>query len=157
MMGYCSVKGAIMTVGMSRIREFTEDFFDRHWPADAADPPTWSEPWYFRGTIPNHDHPGCYALLAAENVVYMGVGASNPGGRHEGHGLGSRLASRWRKKRGGGKEEYEPAGTWRDLQVSEIRTIGFPRKYGYMAAALELFLLQRIPTKENRQRPGALS
>ena len=133
--------------------ETTGLFFDRHWNDEAkSPPPRWSEPWEFKGGIPARDRPGCYALLSDEVVYYIGVAAGNGVAGYEEHALGTRLSRVWRLhstkyRLEDGTHRYEPAPKWD--QVDGIKTIGFPPDYGYLAHALEAFLIFELKPERN--------
>ena len=144
-------------ITLERLKAATEDFFTRHWVERELGPkPTfWDGRWEFKGTVPNHDKPGCYALLSGKEVVYIGVGARRGAGRYEGMGLGARLTHVWKTKGGQRTGEYEPEKKWADRKIDAVATMGLPRKYGYLAYALEAFLISSLVPKYNVTKPGS--
>lgn len=130
----------------------TDQFFIHHWNKRIiGPPPSWSKPWRFSGTLHNHDKQGVYAFIQGPTVIYLGVGASRGKAGYERHGLGARIQN-YIKHNGGG--EY----TLRDermLGADCVVTIGFEDGFGYLAPALESYLINRIPTQKNVQKPGA--
>lgn len=139
------------TPTLDHLRRQTEVFFDLHWPHGEAQP-EWSERWEFLGPIPNHEVQGCYALLRSDAVVYIGVGAGKGTARYRGAGLGTRLHPYWRKHPGGphpesGAARYVAAEKW--VGTDAIVTIGFPPERGYLAYALEPYLIARLKPGRN--------
>lgn len=141
---------------MDDVRRETQEFLMKHWDVsklDVTQIPMWQE-YDFKGTCPNEDRPGCYALIEGGKVTYIGSGASQGHGIYEGCGLGHRLRGYLQYDR------TQPAATLADRRYkpkytfTSLHTIGFPRAYGYMALALESFLLNRVPTRDNKHRPG---
>ena len=143
----------------------THEFFQRHWKIGFGPVPTWCEPWSVRsqGPIPDGDKQGCYFLYIGENPIYLGLGASRGSGIYREHGIGNRLYSHVlciNSSLGvvNNKGFYMPRPKWQE--VTHLRTIGFPSGYGYLAPALESFLLNSLPptsTSRNTQRPGSTS
>ena len=141
----------------------TAEFFERHWQKSFGEIPQWCEPWSLtgQGPVPNHDRQGCYCLFAMDTPIYIGLGAARGSGLYKDHGIGKRLYShvlRVDSSRGifNGKGFYMPREKWRI--ATHLRTIGFPKSYGYLAPALESFLLARLPhelSSYNRMRPGS--
>ena len=143
---------------MDDVRRETQEFIRRHWDIsklDTEESPIWCE-YGLTGTCPNEDRPGCYALVEGGEVTYIGSGASQGHGIYEGCGLGHRLNGYLQYDR------TQPAATLADRRYkpkpqytfTSLHTFGFPRVYGYMALALESFLLNRVPTSDNKHRPG---
>lgn len=145
--------------------QLTNAFFQRHWQTSFGPTPMWNEPWSTtgQGPIPCHDMQGCYSLYQGEQLVYVGLGASRGAGLYVGHGIGKRLYShvlRVDAARGvqNNKGFYCPREKW--AHVTHLRTIGLPAGYGYLAPALELFLLNRLAPDgklQNIQRPGGVT
>ena len=132
------------------LKQVTKDFFDQYWNQQNGDPPEWGEHWYFDGTIPNHDKRGCYALYAGENIIYIGSGLGKSFGIYEGSGLGDRLKAYWQlNKDKQGPKKYKPTDKWEELNLTSIQTIGFDEKHYWLAAALEIFLIERLRPKRN--------
>lgn len=141
-----------MNPSFENLKEFTTEFFSRHWNEAilGSTPPAWSERYEFVGSLPNHDRQGVYAFITAKNVVtYIGVATSKGGERYRGHGLGKRFQAYTRVVDGA----HSPT----DARLSEaggMVTIGFSIEHAYIANALELFLLGRLQTEHNTNRPG---
>ena len=143
-------------ITVSDLGKKTNDFFDLHWGENIKEKaPKWSEEkWIFKGSIPNREKPGCYALLSKdETIIYIGVGAGKgQGGIYKGWGLGHRLKRYWRVKKNKKhchleNREYEPTEKWND--IAAIITIGFPKEYWYLAYALEQFLIAELNPPRN--------
>ena len=131
------------------IRE-TEEFINRYWNYSNENTPSWLTHWRFDGTIPNHEIRGCYALFEEENIVYIGVGIGKSFGRYEGNGLGDRLKRYWKlNKSHNTDKKYEPAEDWKN--ITSIMTIGFDDEHYPLAAALEIFLINRLKPEKNKQ------
>lgn len=143
--------------------ECTHEFFQRHWQSNFGPEPIWSNLWSVtgQGPVPNGDKQGCYCLYQDTKPVYLGLGASRGSGLYREHGIGKRLYSHvlcidTSKGVENNKGFYMPRPKWQ--AVTHLRTIGLPSGYGYLAPALELFLLNRLPpsfTSANTQRPGS--
>ena len=138
-------------ISLGDVQNRTDQFFDLHWPHD-EERPSWSDAWSFAGEIPNQRLQGCYAILLGESVVYIGVGAGKGSGIYEGAGLGSRLHRYWRThsktpKAPDGTSLYEPTGEW--AGATGIATIGFPAGRGYLAYALEPYLIGHLKPERN--------
>ena len=131
-----------------QLKQATKDFFGRYWNKQNGDPPEWGEHWYFDGTIPNHDKRGCYALYAGEEIIYIGCGLGKSFGIYEGSGLGARLNEYWEvNKDKHNVKKYKPKTDWNEL--TSIQTIGFDKEYYHLAAALEVFLIERLKPEKN--------
>ena len=143
--------------------ELTEGFFQRHWQDAFGAVPEWCEPWPInsQGPVPNGERQGCYCLFQNATPIYVGLGASRGSGLYREHGIGKRLYShvlRVDSSRGvvNNKGFYMPREKWQ--HVTHLRTIGFPSGYGYLAPALESFLLSQLPQSlslHNTMRPGS--
>lgn len=125
------------------LQESTCRFFDRHWhaPTLGSVPPTWACWSEFKGSVPNHQYSGCYALFEGHTLTYVGLGASRGGGLYPEHGISRRLMAhviRSDRERGDGWAKLRPG--WE--RVTTIYTIGFPSEVAYIAPALESFLIR---------------
>jgi hypothetical protein len=122
----------------------TKEFFDKFWCLE-NDPPSWSDEWYFKGELPNNQSKGCYAHLLDNEVTYVGLGI---GKSYGGSGLGSRISNYWKYsgKINNGERIYEP--TVKD--VDSIITLPFCNDDFYIAAALEVYLIQNLDLKKNK-------
>lgn len=138
-------------ISLEDLRQQTAHFLDLHWP-EGEPRPAWSEPWEFVGTIPNHEMQGCYALLRGQEVIYIGVGAGNGPARYRGAGLGSRLHRYWQRhpeepRTPDGESRYAPVQDWGE--ATAIVTIGFAPERGYLAYALEPYLIGKLKPERN--------
>ena len=148
-------------MSLDSIKIFTEDFFNRHWNESILkrERPSWTTPWLFKGTLPNHDKQGCYVLLSRRGVIYVGVGASIVGGIYKGHGLGSRTKRYYRLVPGGrslpcNERLYTPTELWERRGLNGISTIGFDIGFGYLASSLESYILSKFILPFNKSMPG---
>lgn len=127
----------------------TEDFLNRHWKK-SNHKPVWSDEWIFDGKLPNHDKQGCYALFSKGEVVYIGIGIGRGTESYENNGIGYRTKRYWQlNKENSVSRRYSPRAEWSN--VDSIRTIGFEPQDAYLAAALEIFLIQRLNPLRNSQ------
>ncbi|HFD32907.1 MAG TPA: hypothetical protein ENJ28_09420 [Gammaproteobacteria bacterium] len=135
------------------LKKYTNEFFEKHWCIQKiqAPPPQWSQEYYLKGCMPNHDKQGVYAFLTEKEVIYIGVGASRGSGRYRGHGLGKRIQGYTRCI---GKDLYE-ATDQKLKDADSIVTLGFEQEYSYLALALESFLISRLSPKYNKNVPGS--
>jgi len=142
-----------MTLATTEIlEELTEDFFAKHWNVDLIDlaPPVWSKLYEFDGSLPNYDKQGVYCFVKSGEITYIGVGASSNGkGKYAGHGLGKRFQS-YSRVRNGRHMPIDP----RLIEAGAMLTIGFEPEHAYLAYALEMYLLSKIETKYNINRPS---
>jgi hypothetical protein len=130
----------------STLIETTALFFTHYWNENLnGHHPEWSkEHWYFKGTIPGNDKSGCYALFKGEELIYIGVGIAKGGGVYENCGLGDRLKRYYKRVVQG---EYVHALDW---EVDNIATIAFDPKHYYLAAALEIYLIDKLKPAKNK-------
>ena len=131
------------------IDDLTTEFFYKHWPSSDISPPKWFHSWDFNGMIGNHNKRGCYALIENYQIVYIGVALNQGDGeKYLNCGLGYRLKRYWRlnHKDSERKTKYRPSDEWKNL--TSISTIGFD-KYYYLAAALEIYLIENLKPKRN--------
>jgi excinuclease UvrABC nuclease subunit len=141
-----------MNIPTLSLEDVTFNFFQNHWPPSAGDNPQWSEPWEFKDSVPNNEMGGCYAWLNDQDkIIYIGVALSMGDGIYKGHSLGHRISGYWKVKKDQPVDEdgiklYESTKEG----VAKIMTIGFPEEYGYLAAALELYLIQRLHPEKNK-------
>lgn len=135
---------------LAALEQATEAFFDRYWPtgcSSSARPP-WQE-WIqfhqgpaFQGPVPNHLSKGCYALFAGQKLIYIGIGAGVS------HGISKRLTGHVICGHETlGRNHYQLTSKW--SEVSSIHTIGFPEEDFYLAAALEVFLIEKLDPLRN--------
>jgi hypothetical protein len=129
----------------SELRKHTEAFFELYWNPQNGKYPLWLTHWDFNSEIPNHDRRGCYALFREGDIVYVGIGIGNSFGIYIGHGLGDRLKRYWEvNKEKDALKRYKPKGEWIDKGITSILTIGFPNEHYYVAAALEIYLIEKL-------------
>ena len=129
-----------------KLIEETDNFFQLHWNRMkiSMEPPKWSIPWQFSGSIANGDMAGCYALFSNEKLLYIGVAE---------RGLGSRTNSYTRvlKTQSSIQERsYVAEASWQARDLTHLHTIAFPVEYWYLSAALEKFLIRKLNPSENR-------
>jgi len=108
--------------------------------------PVWSPKWDFKGTLPYNDKKGCYAHLNnKDEVIYIGLGISNS---NSGSGIGSRVSNYWTQTNEviDGEKKYK--STVQD--VTSIITLPFEKNTFYLAAALEVYLIQNLNGINNR-------
>lgn len=140
----------------STLENATCDFFKLHWnERELGQPPNWDGVWHFKGKVPNHSTPGCYALLSSGEVIYIGVGAGKGSGRYKDFGLGARISKYWKLSSENKSKEtkdwlYKPVKKWAERGVDSILTIRFPREVGYLAYALEAYLRARLTPIYNK-------
>jgi hypothetical protein len=141
----------------------TKEFFRLYWnEGQIGEPrPQWSN-WNLIGRPPEADKAGCYAICRGSKVLYIGV-AVTAGKNHKKtgkrYGLLDRLLRHVISRKGRGSSEYIPKAKkeqWKSITC--ICLIGFPDGHRHLAAALEAYLIERIPTVVNaeaRWREGA--
>jgi hypothetical protein len=128
----------------------TKEFFHRYWNLSNEQPPSWSKHWDFNSSIPNNDKRGCYALFKNEELIYIGVGIGKSFGKYHGSGLGDRLKRYWKVNKEDESElKYKPTEDW--LELTSIMTIGFSEEHYSLAAALEIFLINKLNPEKNSQ------
>ena len=118
----------------------------------AFHPPTWDDQWDWKGSVPNHNKGGVYALFdESGDLIYIGLGASVGAGNRVGFGLSRRLTGHViTTDKDKGRGHYKPEENWSEVRA--IATLGFPNEYCYLAAALEDFLIGRIDTQRNQSK-----
>lgn len=93
---------------------------------------------------------GCYALFRNQEVIYIGVGISKGTGMYENCGLGFRLKKYWKvNKDPEARTKYQPTNDW--IELSSIMTIGFDKEHYSLAAALEIYLIDKLQPERNTQ------
>lgn len=142
-----------MPTSVRSLKAHTEAFFDLHWNEQTigAPFPIWSDPWRLQGSVPNYDKQGVYAFVKDGVVTYIGSGTGKGKKGYEGHGLGARIGSYIRVAKPGLYRAHNMCLAEADF----LLTIGFPAGFGHIAAALEHYLLARMPTLHNKNRPGS--
>ena len=141
-----------MSKTIEHLKEATSTFLELH--AKSTKVAEWSEPWSFKGEIPNQAKQGVYAFLNTDQeVVYIGVGASKGDGIYEGAGLGRRLGRVWKKHTTtptdvDGVKLYEPTDKY--TYVDSIITFAFDIQEWYLAYALEYYLISELRPEKNK-------
>ncbi len=131
----------------------TRRFFELHWPESLGAVPEWEFGYEFLGTMPNNNRPGCYAIIADSEVIYVGSGVSKKGkGIYRTHGLGTRINDHvlsWDRsaKPRGGARQYKFKDRW--AGSTKLATIGFEPDQFYLSIALEVFLIRNLEPTEN--------
>ena len=141
-----------MPITARRLRSATDEFFRLHWNLREA-PPSWcKQPFTGVGALDRGELPGCYALMRDGDIVYIGSAISRGNQRYVGYGLHSRILSYMRRDRSVRRADAQRVWSFRHGH-SGIYTIGFPLKRGYLAVALEHFLVGRFQDNlENKNR-----
>ena len=148
-------------LSIEALRSHTSDFLANHWQQPLESCMAWVDAFPAAGPCPikHHDHQGCYALFKGSKLCYIGLAASRGWGPYKGHGIGARikhvLAIDWGIKTADGTRFYKLKEAWSD--VTHISTFGFPSNFGYLAPALESYILTRedMQDLQNKNRPGA--
>jgi len=141
-----------MEASIENLKILTSEFFHKHWNNSVIEklPPMWSELYTFEGSLPNFDKQGVYAFVKGRAITYIGVGASSNGvGRYAGHGLGKRFQSYSKVE----NDRHVPKDS-RLIDAGAMITIGFLPEHSYLAYALEMFLIGRMETEHNVNRPS---
>ena len=112
---------------------------------DAISRPIWSSKWCFKDTLPNNSSKGCYAHLIGNEVVYIGLAIGNS---FEGSGIGARVSKYWRKGENYCSTNHIYSPINKDLTA--IITLAFNNDNFYLAAALEVYLIQHLDPPNNR-------
>lgn len=135
----------------SALEEATNTFFRKHWSVGemSSKPPEWKV-WqeFLFGSVPNHNVGGCYALFAECKLLYVGLGVSKGSAPYPNHGISRRLMAHVLAS------DRQRGTSWSKLKhswniVTAIHTIGFPNEVGYLAAALESFLISELKPPRN--------
>ena len=131
-------------ISIDDLEKATNDFFTKFCREDFKKP-KWSRKWCFNGELPYNQYKGCYAHLNGNEVVYIGLAISNS---FDGSGIGSRISKYWKKSQNYSaiNQVYEP--TIKD--VDAIITLPFEINNFYLAAALEIYLIQTLKPTKNR-------
>ncbi len=135
---------------LTDLKRLTNEFFLKHWNAETLqeDAPEWSDIYRFEGSLPNYDKQGVYAFVQDNIVTYIGVGASKGNGRYAGHGLGKRFQAYSRVE----NDKHVPKDP-RLVEAGGMITLGFNPTHSYLAYALEMYLIGKMNTKYNENRP----
>lgn len=141
-----------MEPSIEALKSATSEFLRRHWneKSKCGEDLSWRT-WGMQGSMPYQENQGCYALLSGDAIIYIGVGASRGRGKYEGWGLGKRVTTHTKLLKAGKLEErvYEPNAYWKEKGVTGIMTFGFPEGFGYLALALEAFLISILKPRYN--------
>lgn len=137
---------------VENLKTLTAEFFEKHWNINTlnVNPPSWSDEYRFSGSLPNYDKQGVYAFAKGNIITYIGVATSKGGGKYRGHGLGKRFQAYSRVV----NDAHTPTDQ-RLIDAGAMLTIGFEQEHSYLANALELFLIGRLNTENNSNRPGS--
>ena len=128
-------------ISVEKLKETTNDFFEKFCNIDK---PTWSENGYFKGELPYNRNKGCYAHLKGNKVLYIGLAISDS---NNGSGLGSRISKYWiYDTTKNGIRIYKSTID----EVDSIITLPFTSKNFYLAAALEIYLIQTLKPIKNK-------
>lgn len=131
------------------LRHWTSEFFRCYWNLDNGLAPVWSNHWDYNCEIPNQNKRGCYALFNKyKEVIYIGVGIGKSFGQYHGSGLGDRLKRYWKvDKDSNSDKKYKTTEEW--IDVASIITIGFEEIHYPLAAALEIYLINKLNPPRN--------
>jgi hypothetical protein len=128
------------------IERATKDFLEKHWNSVKCGDfgTTNREEWEkLVGTTPNSTKQGCYVFILNDGAFYVGSAVSKGSGIYVECGIGDRLNdyTEWARDAGAlnGKRSYRVKGNL-DAQT-RIFTLGFPSGFGYLALALEAYLI----------------
>lgn len=134
--------------------KLTKEFFRMHWDSDyiQQESPEWSDRYTFIGSLPNYDKQGVYSFAKDNLITYIGVGTSSGSGRYAGHGLGKRFQAYTNVQ----NDAHTPTDS-RLVEAGSMFTIGFRPEQAYLANALELYLIGRLNTEHNLNRPGKVN
>jgi hypothetical protein len=137
----------------------TAVFFERHWPANLGTTPTWSQ--LDPQDLSTLDAGGCYAVADPDRrLLYVGPAlAERSASRPTSRGGVLRRLYRHVVRRGAlTKGEITPKReAWVEHGgIGSIWVILFPAEFAYLAAGLEVFLIQalsgRLPVNKSRVR-----
>lgn len=132
------------------LKQQTKEFFNRYWCADNGAIPDWSNHWDFNSSIPNNEKRGCYALFRDKEIIYIGAGISKGTGIYQDCGLGFRLKKYWKlNKDNDALTKYKPTSDW--IELTSLMTIGFENEHFPLAAALEVYLINKLRPQRNTQ------
>lgn len=130
----------------------TTEFFHRHWNSKLLGAaPTWKfTQSRFKGSVPNYDKAGCYALFENSSLVYIGTGRDGAEVEESSQrGISRRLMSHVLQSSNLPMFDYEPKGGRE--KITGIATIGFEKDHNYMALALECYLINTVNPSTNIQ------
>ena len=138
------------------LEKLTKSFFEQYWNDDRTghSPPKWSS-WQLDGVPPEAQMAGCYAIYAEDKLLYIGAAVTE--GKNfqrlgKRYGLLRRLERHVLRKPSRGSTLYVPKENKLHWQGTTcIRLIGFTDDHRHLAAALEVFLINRLDTVVNAQ------
>lgn len=133
------------------LENLTNTFFCRHWSDYKLAKPQWSR-WDLQGIPPQHNSGGCYAVFSNQTLLYVGVaitkGRSIKADRPR-VGLYNRLRRHVIKPESrGSKVHIGMADRWNS--ITHIELIAFPEEYRYLAAALEIYIIDLLRPQYNK-------
>jgi hypothetical protein len=130
-------------INVDDLKKVTNKFFNELCRSDISIP-EWSPKWEFKGEVPHNSEKGCYAHLKNDKVVYIGLGISNS---NKGSGLGSRIRDYWNFDYSENGIRYYKSTV---EGIDSIITLPFSKENFYLAAALEVYLLQHLDLPRNK-------
>lgn len=140
------------------LEKLTKTFFKQYWNDDHIGyaPPKWSI-WSLDGIPHEAQMAGCYAIYASDELRYIGAAVTE--GKNfkrigKKYGLLKRLERHVIRKHARGSTLFVPFSKDKKPQwegVTCIRLIGFPDEHRHLAAALEVYLINRLDTVVNAQ------
>jgi hypothetical protein len=131
-------------VSVNDLEKTNNEFFYKFCKEDISRP-NWSNRWCFKDTLPNNDYKGCYAHLVNGEVVYIGLAIGNS---FDGSGIGARVSKYWKKS-----VDYDSTNqiyTSTVEGITAIITLPFEPNNFYLAAALEVYLIQHLDLPRNK-------
>lgn len=146
-----------MTHRKTELDRATDQFFSFHWNESniGSSPPAWRT-WDRRGSPDEAQMGGCYAIYEDSKLLYIGLAVTEGKNAARGrtYGLLNRLRRHVLKGSLDERGQYPPQTRlgkehWANLDC--IRLIGFPAGQRYLAAALEIYLIDRMGPKINAQ------
>jgi hypothetical protein len=140
------------------LEKLTRSFFEQYWNDGhiGSPPPKWRS-WHLDGVPSEAQMAGCYAIYAEDALLYICVAVTegkNYQRKGKRYGLLKRLERHVLRKHSRGSTLYVPMtkenkSHWQG--ITSIRLIGFPDEHRHLAAALEIFLINRLDTVVNAQ------
>ncbi|WNH08508.1 hypothetical protein [Thalassobellus suaedae] len=133
-------------ISVEKLNETTNEFFNAYCKTGLFDSETiWSPKWNFKGELHNNSRKGCYAHLADNEVVYIGLAIGNS---LDGSGIGARVSKYWKKDKDYSSTNQAYTSTVEG--VTAIITLPFSEENFYLAAALEVYLIQNLDGLRNK-------
>ena len=131
-------------ISIEDLEKTTVEFFGKFCKENISRP-NWSDKWEFYNTLPHNNHKGCYAHLIDNEIVYIGLAIGNS---FDGSGLGARVSKYWKKSADYSNTNQKYTSTVKD--VTSIITLPFLDDTFYLAAALEVYLIQHLEPPRNK-------